>query len=225
MEAVFTAGLHDGGAEIVRITQHHHRDARGGLELPQQLGGQCGGRAEGQPSGRTVCVFDREPDANRDDVITADQDGTDILVAPDVRVGRGVLHLGDGVYGSTPFGFLRIIQDQLDGLSRLGTAGAQSCLGLLAECRFRIPPLNQEEVVDAGPVVRSVQIPLQVGDIPPPPQKGHGADHQAKGDEMLPVNMPLQGLKNLVKAGGHAYDAEHGVILLTPPACGRWVRS
>jgi hypothetical protein len=45
--ALFTAGLHDGRAEIVGLKQPHHRDASGGLALPNQLGGQFGGRAEG----------------------------------------------------------------------------------------------------------------------------------------------------------------------------------
>jgi hypothetical protein len=93
-------------------------------------------------------------------------------------------------------------------------------LGLLAERRLRIPPLNQEEVVEAGPMVLSVQIPLQVGDIPPPPHQGHGEDQQANVGDMIPVKMPLQGLKKRVKRGGHPYDAEHEAILLSPLVSG-----
>jgi hypothetical protein len=42
---------------------------------------------------------------------------------------------------------------------------------------------------------------------------------------MVPVKVPFQRLKKLVKCGGHTYDAEHRAILLTPPARGRWVHS
>ena len=114
---LFTTSLHNGGAERVRLTQHHHRDTHGGLELPNQLGGQFGGVAEGQPSDRTVCLFAREPDAQRNDLITADRNGTDILMAPDVGGARGVLHLGDGGHGLTPLGFPGIIDHQGDGCS------------------------------------------------------------------------------------------------------------
>jgi hypothetical protein len=38
---------------------------------------------------------------------------------------------------------------------------------------------------------------------------------------MIPVKMSFQGLKKLVKGGGHGYDAEHGVILLNPLVNGR----
>src|SRR3712207_9030993 len=65
---------------------------------------------------------------SRDDVITTDQDGADILVALDVRVGRGVLHFGDGVHCSPAVGFLGIIKDQVEGLSLAGMEGAQQCL-------------------------------------------------------------------------------------------------
>jgi hypothetical protein len=105
--------------------------------------------------------------------------------------GRGVLHLGDGVHGSPTFGFLGIIKDQVDGFSLAGMGGSQQCLGLLAECRLGVPPLNQEEVVEAGPVGRRVQVPIQGGHIPPSPHTSDGEDHQAKVAEMIPVKMPL----------------------------------
>jgi hypothetical protein len=70
-------------------------------------------------------------------------------------------------------------------------------------------------------VALAVQIPIQISDVPPPPHTGDGENQQAKVTEMIPVKMPFQGLKKLVKAGGHTYDAEHEAILLTPPACGR----
>jgi hypothetical protein len=97
----------------------------------------------------------------------------------------------------------------------------QQFLGLLAEGCLGIPALDQEEVVEAGPVVRSIQIPIHVGDIPPPPHKGDGKDQQAKVGEMIPMKVPLQGLKKLVKRGGNPYDAEHEAILLEPLVNGR----
>jgi len=121
-------------------------------------------------------LFDIEPDAKRDDLLTADQDGTDILMAPDGGVARGVLHLGDGGHGFTPFGFLGIIAHQVDGCSRPKAQALEQLVGFLAQGRRGLPPLNQEEVVEAGPVVLSVQIPIQIGDIPPPPRTGDGED-------------------------------------------------
>jgi hypothetical protein len=50
-------------------------------------------------------------------MITADQQSADILVAPDVRVGRGVFHRGDGVHRPTTCGVLGIIKDHIAGLS------------------------------------------------------------------------------------------------------------
>jgi hypothetical protein len=123
VEALLTAGLHGGRAERVGITQHHHRDAHGGLKLPEPLGSQLGGLAKGQPQGGTRRLFDIKPDAKRDDMITADQQSADILVAPDVRVGRGVFHRGDGVHRPTTCGVLGIIKDHIAGLSLPGTEG------------------------------------------------------------------------------------------------------
>ena len=74
-------------------------------------------------------LFDIEPDATGDHVITADQDGTHILVALDVRVGRGVLHLGNGVHRLTPFGFLGVIDDQIDGLALAWDGGRAAIPG------------------------------------------------------------------------------------------------
>jgi hypothetical protein len=37
----------------------------------------------------------------------------------------------------------------------------------VAEGRLGIPALDQEEIVEAGPVVLSVQMPVQICDIPP----------------------------------------------------------
>src|SRR5262249_23676321 len=85
----------------------------------------------------------------------------------------------------------------------------------------RVPSLDQEEIVEAGPVVLGLQIPVQVRDIPPSPHHRYGQDQQPEVGEMVPVKMPFQGSKKLVKSRGHAYDAEHGVVLLSPLATGR----
>ena len=100
---------------------------------------------------------DIELDPKRADMITADEDGADVLVTSDVRVGRGVLHLGNGVHCSTPFAFLGIMQDQIADLSLTRMEGVPRCLGLLADRRSGIPPRNQEKVVESGPVMLSVQ--------------------------------------------------------------------
>jgi hypothetical protein len=54
----------------------------------------------------------------------------------------------------------------------------------------------------AGPVVRSIQIPGQVGDIAPSPHEGLCDGQQAEGGGMAPVKVPFQGLKKLVKRRG-----------------------
>jgi hypothetical protein len=97
----------------------------------------------------------------------------------------------------------------------------QQGLGLLAEGCLGIPALDQEEVVEAGPMVRSIQIPIHVGDIPSPPHTGDGQDQEAKVGEMIPMKVPFQGLKKLVKRGGNPYDAEHEAMLLEPMVNGR----
>jgi hypothetical protein len=42
---------------------------------------------------------------------------------------------------------------------------------------------------------------------------------------MVPVKMPVERPKKLVKHKGHTYDAEHEGIRLLPPARGRWGHS
>jgi hypothetical protein len=43
--------------------------------------------------------------------------------------------------------------------------------------------------------------------------------------EIVPVKVPFQWPKKLVKRKGHAYDAAHGAILPLPPASGRCVHA
>jgi hypothetical protein len=224
-DARHTAGLHHGRAQRGGLKLPRDLDARGGLALPAPWSGPFRGLAAGPPQGWAVRLLDIQAEANREDVITADQDGADILVTPDGRVGRGVLHLGDGIHGAPTCGVLGSLQDHVDGLSLPGREGAPPCLSLLAEHRLGVPPRHYADVVEAGPGGRRVQRPLQAGDMPPSPPTGDGEDQQAKVAERIPVQRPLQGVKKVGKARGHAYEAEHGAILLTPPACGRWVRS
>ena len=42
---------------------------------------------------------------------------------------------------------------------------------------------------------------------------------------MIPVKVPMQGLKTLVRRGRNAEDAAHGVILRGALAGGKWVHS
>src|SRR6267142_4970136 len=81
----------------------------------------------------------------------------------------------------------------------------------------------KSRVINTRPVGWGLQIPIQVSDIAPTPHKGDGHDQQAEVAEMVPVKALFQGLKKVVQAGGNAYDAEHGAILLLPLAGGRWV--
>jgi hypothetical protein len=66
----------------------------------------------------------------------------DILVPPDVGLGRGGFHLGDGVHRLAPLGFLGVVNDQVDSIPLAETEGAQQGPGLLAEDRLGIPPLD-----------------------------------------------------------------------------------
>ena len=132
MKLQLATGLHDGWTQIVGIEQDQELDTRGGFELPDELRCQLRRLAKGKSQGRTVGFFDIKPDAKGDDVTTADQYGADILVPPAVGVSRGVFHLGDGVHRLAPFGFLGVINDQVDSIALAGTEGAQQCLGLLA---------------------------------------------------------------------------------------------
>ena len=144
-----------------------------------------------------------------------------VLMPPEVGVGRGVFHLGNRLHRLGPFGFLGVVNDQVEGLPLAGTEDTQQVLGFLTQGRRWIPPLDQEAIVDAGPVGRGVHIPVEVRDIPPTPHHRYRQHQQPEVGEMVPVKMPLQGPKKLVQGGGHAYDAKHEVILLSPLANGR----
>src|SRR5262249_16873593 len=119
VKVLLPARLDDSPTEIVGIKQDHHLNAGGGLELPDELGGQLRGLLKREAQGWTMDVFDIQPDAQRDNILTEDQNGAHILVPPNVGVERRVLQLGDRVHGRAPFCLLRIIDDQVDGVSSL----------------------------------------------------------------------------------------------------------
>ena len=152
----FATGLYDGWPQIVGIAQDHDLDARGRLELPDEVRCQLRRLTNRKTPGRTVGFFDIKPDATRDDVTMADHDGADRLMPPDVRLSRGVFPRGDGVPRLDPVGFLGVINDQGKRIALAGTEGTQQGLGLLAEDRLGIPPLDSKEIVEAGPVVLGI---------------------------------------------------------------------
>jgi hypothetical protein len=48
VEVLIPARLDDASTEIVGVKQDHHLDAGGGLDLPEELGGQCRALLEGE---------------------------------------------------------------------------------------------------------------------------------------------------------------------------------
>jgi hypothetical protein len=176
---------------------------------------------EGDAYDGAVGLLDVEPDAKGHHVVPIDQDGTDILMPPDVGVSRRVFHLGNRVHRLALFGWLGVINDHIEGLPLAGTEGAQQFLGFLAEGRFGIPPLHQEKIVEAGPVVLDLQVTVQVGHIPSAPHTGHREDQQAEVHPVVPVKVRSEGTKKLVQDSGNPYDAEHEAILLSPMVNGR----
>jgi hypothetical protein len=125
MKLLRAAGPHDRGTQIIGIKQDHDLDASGGLELPNEVGGQLGCFLERDAHRGTGLLLDIQPDAPGDDVLPEEQGATDILVAPDIGVGRGVLHLGDRLHRLAPFGCLGVVKDQVDGVSLVGMEAAQ----------------------------------------------------------------------------------------------------
>jgi hypothetical protein len=95
--------------------------------------------------------------------VAEDQHGTHILVASDVRVERRIFHLSHSLDGFASFGFLGVIDEHVDDFPLAGVEGLQHCLGLLAKGSLGIPPLAEEGIVKPGPVVLSLQVPVQVG--------------------------------------------------------------
>jgi hypothetical protein len=66
-------------AEIIGIKQDHHLDASGGLELPDKVSGQFRGLPKRASHGLGMRGLGIQADAPRDDLVTANQNGTNIL--------------------------------------------------------------------------------------------------------------------------------------------------
>jgi hypothetical protein len=195
-------GLHDAVAPIVGIEQDHHLDARRRLAHPHEWRRQLRGVAKGTRQAPSGIFFDVQLDTPGDHVITADQDRPYILMPPDVSLRCWVLHLGDRVNALPPLGLLGIIEDEIDRLLALRMQDPEKLLGLLPEDRFGVPACNQEEIVEARPVMRSLQMPIQARYMPTFPPDSH--HQQAKIRPMTPVKTGLQGSEELVERGRHA---------------------
>ena len=113
------------------------------------------------------------------------------------------------------------IEHQRHRVSRLWGQGPESCLRRLPQCGFGVPALHQEEVSEAGPVVLGLQITVSGGHMMSAPGEGHHQDQQAERLEMIPMNVVVQGTKELVKRAGHAYDPKHKAMLPEPMVNGR----
>jgi hypothetical protein len=217
-KALRTTGLHDGMAEIIGITQDHHCDARGGLELPEQVSGPCRSLPKRASHGLGLRGLGLQPDVPRDNLVTADQHDTHLLVPLHEGVRRGILPRGHRLYAQPPCGVLGIIDAQRDGLPRLRVQSPEPRLGLLAEDLLGVPPFDQEEVMDMRPVGRGIQIPIHGGDMAPTPHEGNGHDQPTEVRAIVPVRGLFQGLKQRVQGRGHVYDAAYGAI-----SCSRWL--
>jgi hypothetical protein len=119
VKTLLSAGLDHGSTEIVGIKQDHDLHPGGGVELPNEVGGQPGGFPERDAHGRTRLLFDVEPDPPGDDLLAKEQRATNVLVTPDIGVGRRVLHLGHRLHPLAAFAFLGIVEDQIHGVPEL----------------------------------------------------------------------------------------------------------
>jgi hypothetical protein len=213
MDSLLTTRLPDGAAKRVGIKQHHDLDASGGSELPDELGCQLRGLLEREPQCLRLFGLHIKPEAPGDDVVAAHQDGTHILVSMAVGVAHGVLHLGHGIQALALLGLLGIIDHQVDGCARPKAQALAQLVGLLAQGGLGIPACPQEKVLEARPVVRGLQLAIDIGHIPSPPHNAHRQDQQAAVCPMVPAKVRVQGAKKVVEGGGHTYDTEHEVIL------------
>jgi hypothetical protein len=142
--------------------------------------------------GSTRLVVHTEPDTPGDDVRSEEQRATDVLVAANIGAGRGVLHLGHRLQALPAFGLLGIVEDQIHGGPRPGGQSPEPLLRLLPPGRFGVPALHQEEVVDAGPVGRGLQLSVEVGHLRPAAGEGHHHDQPAERLARVPMNVAVQ---------------------------------
>jgi hypothetical protein len=222
---LLSTSLHDRMAAIVGSKQDHNVAGAESLQRPDEWGGQLGPLPARESQRLGLLRLHIQPDAPGADVATAHQEGAAILVPPQVGVSHGVLQLSHRVQAVPPCCLLGIINAHIDGLPRRRVQGPEPRLGLLAEGGLGVPARDHEAIIHAGPVGRGLQIAVAVGNIPPAPRTGDGPDQSAHVRPMIPVKVPMQGLKTRVKRGGNAEDAAPGVILRGALAGGRWVHS
>jgi hypothetical protein len=146
VKVLLPASFHDGVTQIVGIKEDQDLDAGRGLAPPDELSGQFRGLAERELQGRSLRFLHIKPDPKGNDMITDHQDCADILMSPNIGLGRGVFHLGHRVHSLAPFGLLGVINDQVNGLPLAQSVGAEQFPSLLAEGGLGIPPLDQKEV-------------------------------------------------------------------------------
>jgi hypothetical protein len=209
------------GAPILGRSPHADLDACGGVDLPHEVGGPRGRMLVGDAPCGPRGWRDLQPEAPQADVLPEVPEATHTLVSPARAGGRGVLQRGDRVHRLAPCGWHGVVKAPGEGFPLAGREDAPPCLGRLAEGGLGLPARDPTAGVDAGPVGRRSQLPRPVGDrlsLPPP---GDGQDHQATGGAMIPMNVPVQGLKTLVKRGGNPDDAAHEAMLLEPMGHGR----
>jgi hypothetical protein len=214
-------GLHARPTQRVGLTPDHARDAGGWRPLPAQGGGHRGRLAAGPPPGGTRLLRALEADALGEPGLAADQQATPILVAPEVRVERRVLHLGHGVPRLAPLGLLHSIEAEIARLARLGGQGLPELPGLLTEGRRGVPPRHEAAVVAAGPVVCGLSRLVEVGDVPSAPCEGHGQTPEATRGDMVPMPWGLQAEHKRVKGGRNPDDATPGGHAPPPRVSGR----
>jgi len=92
------------------------------------------------------------------DVLSEEQRATDVWVAAEIGVGRGVLPRGHRRQALPACGLLGIVEKQIHGVPRPGGQSPEQLPCLLAQGRCGVPALHQEDVVEAGPVVLGIQI-------------------------------------------------------------------
>jgi hypothetical protein len=94
----------------------------------------------------------------------------------DIGVTHTVLHLGHSIHAMAPFGLLGIVEHQVDGCPRPKAPALEQFVGFLAQGGLGIPASYQEKVIEARPVVRDLQLAIDVGHIPPSPHNAHRQD-------------------------------------------------
>jgi hypothetical protein len=95
-------------------------------------------------------------------MVAEHKDGTDILVPTNIDLGSRVFHFGHRIHVPLPFGFLGIIDDQIEGFPLLWVQGSEQLADLPPEGGFWTPACQEGKVVEASPVARGLQIPVQL---------------------------------------------------------------